>query len=259
MINQKLLLFLCAVILTLGFVSCRKELFTGKYEARGVWMSRFEYAIEKARNHPDSAKALIRQVFQQARRAKLNMVFFQVRGNGTAFFNSSFEPWAQELTGTLGRDPGWDPLQFAIEEAHQLGLELHAWINTFPYWRGSVPPSESTPRQPFLDHPEWIVCDTNGKPALPDSGSNEYLWASPGNPAVRQHLVNVVTDLVKKYEIDGIHFDYIRYPEASPTKGYSHDPVSVARFNSAEGNPHMLSWEHWQRDQLLIGSGAGVG
>jgi uncharacterized lipoprotein YddW (UPF0748 family) len=242
--------FSLAVFVLLSLASCRKEVFTGKREARGVWMSRFEYTSAALQKDPEAAKAYIRSVFEKARKAKFNMVFFQVRGNGTSFYNSSLEPWAAELTGVLGKDPGWDPLEFAIGEAHRLGLELHAWINTYPIWRGGTSPIETTPRQPFLAHPEWVVCDSEGKPMTLDAPKDSYIWASPGIPAVRRHILDVVMDIVTKYDVDGIHFDYIRYPEESPTKGYSHDSISVSRFESAEGNPYKLAWDHWQREQI---------
>ncbi|MBI2618927.1 MAG: family 10 glycosylhydrolase [Ignavibacteriales bacterium] len=240
--------FFLSLLLTVVFgMGCGQAVFTGKREARGVWMSRFEYSTDRLRNNPAAAQQFIRSVFQKARRARLNMVFFQVRGSADAFYHSDHEPWSSLLTGSLGKDPGWDPLAFAVEEAHALGLELHAWMNTFPLWRGTRPPEETVPRHPFLEHPEWIVCDSAGTPMPPGS---DYTWASPGIPAVREHVLNVVRDLVSKYDIDGIHFDYIRYPEDSPQRGYSTDSISVARFLSAEGNPHQLTWSHWQREQV---------
>jgi len=242
--------FSLAVLGALLFASCKKEVFTGKREARGVWMSRYEYTGGSLQKDPEAAKAYIRSVFEKARNAKFNMIFFQVRGNGTSFYDSSFEPWAAELTGVLGKDPGWDPLAFAIGEAHRLGLELHAWINTFPIWRGKIPPIETIPRQPFLAHPEWVVCNSEGKPMTIEAPKDGYTWASPGIPAVRRYILDVVMDIVTKYDVDGIHFDYIRYPEEASSKGYSHDSISVARFESAGGNPYKLAWDHWQREQI---------
>ncbi len=230
-----------------GMAGCKKEVITGKREARGVWMSRFEYADTQTLGRPDLAMERIRHVFTKARAAKLNMVFFQVRGNGDAYYKSSLEPWAMPLTGTLGMDPGWDPLQFAIGEAHRLGLELHAWINTFPAWRGKEPPPISDPPSPYLSHPEWLVCDSAGSP-MPLT--EHYVNLSPGVPSAQQHIRSVVMEIVEKYDVDGIHFDYIRYPEGAPTLGYSHDSISVARFQSTEGNPYRLSWDDWQREQL---------
>ena len=243
--NRQKMLYLCVTAFLL-LCGCGREVFTGKREARGMWMSRFEYATKNA----DSSKAKITHLFEKARHAKLNMVLLQVRGSGDAYYKSEYEPWSELLTGSLGKDPGWDPLQYAVDEAHRLGLELHVWINTFPIWRGNTLPPETAPRSAMLAHPEWIVCEKDGTPMKYDPPNNNYVWISPGNPAARQHVLNVVKDIVGRYDIDGLHFDYIRYPEGSVQKGYSHDAVSVARFKSVEGNPGSLSWEHWQRDQL---------
>ncbi|MCK4689947.1 MAG: family 10 glycosylhydrolase, partial [Candidatus Marinimicrobia bacterium] len=111
-------------------------------------MSRFDYTKTIKTHNPDSIKQYIKDTFSKAKNANLNMIFFQVRGNGDAFYKSNYEPWSNMLTGTLGKDPGWDPLEFATETAHELGLELHAWINTFPAWRGIEDPINTIPIQP---------------------------------------------------------------------------------------------------------------
>ena len=81
----------------------------------------------------------------------------------------------------------------------------------------------------------------------PDEG---YISISPGIPEAREHITNVVMDIVRKYDIDGVHFDYIRYPEGANKNGYSHDAISVERYKSAEGNPNKLDWPDWQREQI---------
>jgi uncharacterized lipoprotein YddW (UPF0748 family) len=247
--TYRFLLTIFIGMLLLSFISGCKEEFTGKREARGVWMSRFDYTQSVRSTDPEAQKAHIRHVFEQAHKARMNMIIFQVRGNADAFYRSQYEPWGSALTGTLGKDPGWDPLQYAIETAHELGLELHAWVNAFPAWRGKEPPTESTPRHSYLDHPQWIVCDSAGRPM---KGGEGYITFSPGIPGVREHIQKVVMDIVSKYDIDGIHFDYIRYPEGSNVRGYSHDSVSVARFNSQEANPYKLDFENWEREQVSI-------
>ena len=228
------------------FLSSCKDEYKIKRETRAAWMSRFDYV--SADKSTDRMKSTILSSMRNMRAAKMNVVFFQVRGNADAFYKSDYEPWSALLTGELGKDPGWDPLQYAVETAHSLGLEIHVWINTFPAWKAKDNlPTESTPRHVMLQHPDWIICDKNGDLMKPDEG---YISLSPGNPDVRNHISKVVMDIVNKYDIDGIHFDYIRYPEETVKNGYSGDKISKERFASDEGNPKKLGWEDWERDQI---------
>ena len=115
-------------------------------------------------------------------------------------YRSRYEPWSQLLTGTLGKDPGWDPLAFMIREAHARGIEIHAWCNTFLAKSGRSLPPESSPRHVLLRHPEWLRLV-----------EGEW-WFDPGLPAVREYLCRVMMDIVRRYDVDGIHFDFMRYP-----------------------------------------------
>ncbi len=116
-------------------------------------------------------------------------------------YRSQYEPWSPQLTGTLGKDPGWDPLAFLIKEAHARSMEVHAWFNTVVAKNGGSPPEESRPRHPILAHPEWLR-----------QVAGEW-WFDPGIPAVRDYLVRVGMDIVRKYDIDGFQFDFLRYPQ----------------------------------------------
>ena len=133
------------------------------------------------------------------RSARMNTIYFQARARGDAYYQSSYEPWAENLTGTLGKDPGWDPLQFLLGEAHAAGLEVHAWFNLYKVRGGSRPPA-SSPQHPARAHPGWIVPYENEG------------WLDPGIPEVRTYLLRVALDLLRRYDIDGMHFDFIRYP-----------------------------------------------
>jgi len=239
-----ILLILLSSLMSGSFV-CDKE--TGKssiYETRGVWVTRFDYTTNVESTDSDSQKAAISNQFRIAKESNLNSLFFQVRGSFDAYYKSKYEPWAKSLSGSLGVDPGWDPLKFAIKEAKENGLKLHAWVNTFTLWKGEEPPEESEVPHAFYSHPEWIVADSNGTPM---ELNNHYIYVNPGNPEVRKHIVKIVQDIVKNYDVDGIHFDYIRYPERASRLGYSHDTISVHMFNGKTGNPDSLSWEEWQR------------
>lgn len=196
-------------------------------ELRGVWVDRWTY----------SSAEDVREEMANIASAGFNTVFFQVRGNADAYYRSSFEPWASRLGGTLGQDPGWDPLQVAIDEGHARGLAVHAYINAFPLWVGTTPPPESTPRHALLEHPDWLVADGSGSPMALNAS---YVWMSPGNPAVRERLADVAEDIADHYDIDGLHLDLVRYPGAD----YSHDAVSEALYDGS-------GWEDWQRRQVV--------
>lgn len=245
-LSKRLYLVLLSIIMLL--TGCR-ERFHRTREARGLWVTRWEWTKTKP-DEPDPAgtqQQNICRIFDEARRTNMNMILFQIRGNADAFYRSNYEPWSQLLTGTLGQEPDWDPLAFAIEQAHRRGLELHAWFNTFPAWRGTNPPPPCNPPHIINQHPEWLICDQEGNP-MPLS--DHYVSLSPGIPEVRNYLLRVVMDIVSHYDIDGLHFDYIRYPESADKLGYSHDSISVALFHSPEGNPNRLTWADWQRENI---------
>ncbi len=216
-------------------------------ELRAVWLTRFEYCQYSKTHDQDSIRTYIRDIISAAADANFNVILFQVRGSGDAYYRSELEPWGPLLTGNLGEDPGWDPLAYALELAHDRGLELHAWLNTFPVWRGMDPPPVTTPPSPYLVHPEWVVCDSSGRP-MPLS--EHYVSFSPAIPGVQDYILSIASDIVRRYDVDGLHFDYIRFPEMAPDHGYSHDSISVALFESESGNPLELDWDDWEREQL---------
>ena len=206
-----------------------------QYEARGIWINRWQFG---------SADEL-RQEIQRCAAYGFNQVYVQVRGRADAFYQSAYEPWAQELSGTLGNDPGWDPLRVAVETAHSQGIEIHAWLNVLTVWSGSTaPPDNTTPRHLWHAHPEWLMVDSGG--SAMSLGSGEYQWVSPGIPAVVGHLADVVQDIVDHYDVDGIHLDRMRYPGTD----YSYDTVSNNAFAEAQQQNPSLSRAQWQRDRI---------
>lgn len=168
-----------------------------KYELRAVWLSCASGDWPKSNDVAEQQRSLI-EIFDVLKNNNFNTVFFQVRPRGNVLYRSAIEPWAGQLTGILGQDPGYDPLAFALDEAHKRGLELHAWFNVAKVWGSDNLPQN--PQHVTRAHREWV------KPF-----ENEW-WIDLGNPDARVYTENVVKELVQLYDIDGIHFDYIRYP-----------------------------------------------
>jgi len=196
-------------------------------EVRGVWVTRWSF------QKPEHLDAIL----DDAAAAGFTHVFLQVRGRFDAFYPSELEPWAKELTGTLGEDPGWDPLQHAIDGAHQRGLELHAWVNVYALWQGKGAPRSAGVAHPFSAHPDWTIAHRDGRTT---DASVSYRFASPGNPEVRHHLVRVFDDLDERYAIDGLHLDYVRYPG----KDWGHDGPSKAAAGATD------DFDEWRREAI---------
>ena len=204
-----------------------------KPEFRAMWVS--SYGPRADVITPEGIDLLI----EHAKLANLNALVVQVRKTGDALYKSDYEPRAENLAL-----PDFDPLDYTIKRAHAAGLEVHAWLNTHKVWAGETPPE--SPDHPFNKHPEWINKCITGR--LDKMGPYAL---DPGIREAQQHIFNVYMDVVKKYDIDGIHFDYVRY--WSPDYGYS--DLAVARFNKEKGRtgiPEMTDpeWSQWRRDRV---------
>lgn len=172
-----------------------------KEEVRAVWLTTL-YGIDWPKTtSTDIQKQDLIDILDKLQEANFNTIMFQVRARGDLTYYSEIEPYSKYISGILGKDPGYDVLQFAIDEAHKRGMELHAWFVTFNAYNGSTPPPSSTPEHVVNAHPEYIV-----------NYNNQYFWLDPGLPEVRDYLKSIVVEMVDNYDIDGIHFDYIRYP-----------------------------------------------
>lgn len=215
-------------------------------EARALWVTRYDYCDPSGNCGPARTQTII----SKAAHANFNIVLFQVRANGDAYYRSNYEPWSERISGTLGMDPGWDPLATAITAAHQAGLELHAYINVYPTWINATPPiSGTTP--PHMYHTftetygsDWLQWDANGPMQLE---KGKYLWASPGHPAVANHIITMCQDIVDNYAIDGLHLDNVRY--AGPQ--YSQDPVSLSRYAAVSSTMAYTDWQRLQVTELV--------
>ncbi|MEW9531282.1 glycoside hydrolase family 10 protein [Microbispora sp. NPDC049125] len=185
--------------------SCATSARFPKRQLRGVWIATVHNLDWPSRPglSPARQQAEYVRILDSAVQRRLNAVFVQVRPASDAVYRSPLEPWSQYLTGKAGKDPGWDPLPFLVDEAHKRGLEFHAWFN--PY-RAAESASAALPAgHPARVHPDWVVKHEGG------------LYYNPGLPQVRDWVTRVVTDVVKRYDVDGVHFDDYFYPY--PGKG----------------------------------------
>ena len=158
-----------------------------------------------------------------------NAVIFQVRPQADAFYVSELEPWTRFLTGEQGvaPDPLWDPLQFMIEQCHARGMELHAWLN--PYRVTSNDKEQLWPEHLYFKKPE--IFKRYGK----------QLYFDPGEPEAVAHTVNVIADIVTRYDVDAIHFDDYFYPYPVQYEEF-HDDASFEKYGAAQG------YEYWQKN-----------
>lgn len=210
-----------------------RQKYLGRPEFRGAWITRMDWASKDGAQ----IKQNIVKLMETARLNGFNAVFFQVRGDCSTLYPSKIEPWSHRVGG---QDPGFDPLQLAIQEAHKRGLELHAYIN--PGIVTESPKAVSNPNHVLLKHctaqsnPNWLVYKASGPAELNDG----YVWLNLNLPEVQTYLRSVVMDLVTRYDLDGIHYDRIRFQAPD----VSQDPWSKARYQIA--NPEKLEYNDWQ-------------
>lgn len=214
-------------------------------EVRGLWITRFDWtAIDGA----DPAR--IDEIVDNAAAAGFNVLFFQVRGEGDAYYMPGLEPWSRRLTGTLGQDPGWDPLGRLIARAHAAGLEVHAYLNLYPLWTGCAPPPDGTTPRHFyhvLAEREGVTAGRPNSLQWEQGGAvicSPYQRAAPSSLAHDEHILAVTADLVRRYELDGLHLDHVRYAGENT----SCDPTSTARFGAE--CPFDKAYADWQRRQV---------
>ncbi len=226
------------ILLALAAAACRTTapVPDARHPMRAIWVTRFDY--ETADD--------VRRVIDDVARAGFDTVLFQVRGNGTAFYRSALEPWADELGG---RDPGFDPLALAVEQAHARSLELHAWVNVIPSWRGPTPPRDA--RQLYLARPEWHWYDGRGQRQPLADGF--YVNLNPCLPEVRDYLVSVFREIVAGYDVDGLHLDYVRFVDDLVTEDYPRDQRTLALYREATGkhpDDDEHGWKAWRGEQV---------
>ncbi len=230
-------------------------------EFRGLWVVR----------HTLTSPQQIRKAVDRARRAHFNALLVQVRGRGDAYYHSRLVPGSEDLPD----NPAFDPLALVIREAHRAGLEVHAWVNVYLTWH----PTDRRPQSSdhvLLRHPEWFMTSDDGidMGRMDLGGVNlvkrgvEGRYLSPGIPEVRAHLLRVVEEIVRNYDIDGLHLDYVRYPNvhydynlisrAEFVRHYRFDPLDLR--NGGGEDPRGSNrwkrmekvWQRWRTDRVSV-------
>ncbi len=216
-------------------------------EVRALWVDAFHAGIRS----PAEAEELV----AAAERANLNTLFVQVRRRGDALYTRGQEPPLDDPA----YDPAFDALAYIIDAAHRAGIEVHAWVNAMPAWRDETPPRDS--RHVFNRHGPGAIGDENWFTASP-AGDRRFpvgYFIDPGHPAAAEYLAGIYVDIVRNYNIDGIHFDYIRYPETAEAlprgAAVGYNAVNLARFRRATGRtdtpaPGDEQWMTWRRRQV---------
>lgn len=204
-----------------------------KYEVRAAWITAV-YGLDWPKSKATSPAGIRRQkdelidILDKLKEANFNTILFQTRTRGDVLYKSDIEPFNSILTGKTGSSPGYDPLAFAVEECHKRGMECHAWMVTMPLGNKkhvAALGSQSVTKQ------QKEIC----------TPYKSEFFLNPGNPATKDYLMKLVREVVGRYDVDGVHFDYLRYPENAP-----HFPDNKEFRKYGKGQ----SLEQWRRNNL---------
>lgn len=206
-----------------------------KREVRSVWM-----ATVWALDWPSSTSSTTAQKNEMVKyldvlqKNNFNAVYFQVRTMSDAFYKSSYEPWSSYLTGTRGKDPGWDPLAFVVEECHKRGIECHAWVNPYRFSTGS---NWSTAQDQALKSAGMLLAYTKS-----DGKTTTIL--NPGLESVRKRIVDVCKEIISNYDVDGLVFDDYFYPEGIPVTS------SAGDYDLWQKSGASMTFGDWRRNNV---------
>jgi Uncharacterized protein conserved in bacteria len=199
---------------------------------KGAWVStvyNLDWPSDKSYGQAEKQKQEYVQLLDELQGMGLNAAFVQVRPSADSIYPSALVPWSRYLSGKQGVDPGYDPLAFMIEETHKRGMEFHAWFNPF---RATVDEKKDglAANHVAITHPEWVVL------------FNKKHYINPGIPEARQHIIDAIMEVVRGYDIDGVHLDDYFYPSG----GTFPDDAAYAAYNPGKlGNK-----ADWRRDNI---------
>lgn len=210
-----------------------------KREQRGIWMTAYlndwPSGAVTTSNAPIVQNAC-RKMLDTMRVNHINAVYYHVRAMCDAMYNSAYEPWSSYVSGTRGVAPGFDPLEFLVQEAHKRGIEVYAWVNPYRYGHGDNKWGQS-PLDYVHTHPEWLLT-TSYETVL-----------NPGIPEVRQRVVDVCKDILVKYDVDGLVFDDYFYNQDNPP--FELDADLYNAYRAAGGTMSQGDWRRENVNQMV--------
>jgi len=194
------------------------------------WPSRSNLRAEEQQRELDA-------LFDAAVESGLNTIFLQVRGEADALYRSPLEPFSRFLTGSQNGDPGYDPLEYAVEAAHARGLEIHAWMNPYRAY-ASTTTTGTAPNHVTNTRPDFVV----------KYGDN--YWIDPGSASGRAHTLAVIRDVLERYDVDGLHFDDYFYPYPEEDLAFP-DQATYDAYRSTGGRMNRADFRRDSVHQLV--------
>ena len=231
---KKTLLLILALAMAAGIVMNADE--ARKLEMRAAWVATvycIDWPSQSSQNNASAQKAQIDNYLDNLQAQNFNAIFFQVRTMCDAFYQSSYEPWSSYLTGTRGKDPGYDPLAYVVEQCHARGIQCHAWVNPYRFSTGS---NWNTPQDQELKNSGILLSYNNG--------SSTYTILNPGLPASRERIVNVIREIITNYKVDGVVFDDYFYPNGIPTNSSAPD------YDLWNNSAVDMTFADWRRNNV---------
>ncbi|MCJ7553400.1 MAG: family 10 glycosylhydrolase, partial [Ignavibacteriaceae bacterium] len=239
---KKYSLLLLLVLITLS-INIFPQSIPPKIEMRAAWIAtvtNLDWPNSPNGTTEDQKLQLI-NLLDELKRDGINTIIFQIRTECDALYSSAYDPWSYWLTGSQGTPPYpyYNPLEFAVEEAHNRGMEIHAWFNPYRAVR-TVGYYTIAPNHVSVEHPEWVL------------QISTFKFLNPGLPEVREYIRKVIGDVVSNYDVDGIHFDdyFYPYPPNNMTATSANNALDDAAF--AADPRGFTDKNDWRRDNVNL-------
>ena len=206
-------------------------------EHRAIWLSPYltsgwPSSPLTSQSVADSHRKFIQKKLAQFKDQNINVLYFHVRPNCDAMYKSSYEPWARQVAGTRGGTPAEDPFKMLLDEAHAVGIEIYAWLNPYRYSGTTSLYGGNNPLNYETSHPDWLV------------RNSKEIYLNPGIPEVTQRIVDVVTEIVTNYDVDGVVYDDYFYPSDLPA---DQDATQYEAYTKGGGT---MSLGDWRRNNI---------